>query len=269
MTDPDRTNEIRDIAVPASAAAKTLGQSLSRKADSTEVRWIVVVACLLTAAVSIGVSTAAMSSSAAANATAAAAERSAMEGRRQAADAVTAASLANEELKRRGQQPVSIPPQRDDNVPETLVAAATARVLAAMPEGARLDAASLGPALAVHFAANPIRVPPDLVAAFVASFLRDNPPASGPTGETGQPGQPGTPGKDGADGQPGAKGDKGDTPTAAEIMTAFNTAVAENPSLLCAGKGTFVLVKGVLTVPDPKQPGQQTLRDIWTCEPTS
>jgi hypothetical protein len=51
-------------------------------------------------------------------------------------------------------------------------------------------------------------------------------------------------------------------------MAAFNQAAQENPSLLCAGKGTFTLVRGVLTIPDPDNPGEQKPRDIWTCEPT-
>jgi len=272
MTDTERQpNEVRDTLSVGLAASRTVGGALSRKADRTDVWKMVTVGGLFAAAVAIAISVPAAISAANTRAVASAAQQAGNESRQRAEQAYAAAQLANEELKRRGQEPVALPAPSEDNAPETLVAAATARVLASLSEDSTRDAQALGRAVASYFLANPVTVPPELVSARVADYLQRNPP---PSGEDGIDGRDGTDGKDGADGKngdPGAKGDKGDTgppPTGAEIMAAFSQAAQENPSLLCAGKGSFTLVRGVLTRPNPDNPAEQIPQDIWTCVPT-
>lgn len=278
MSAPDRATDVaRDAYVSGTAAAKAVGETLSRKADRPDVWKIAGVAAMISAAVAIAISVPAAISASHTQATAAAADATAREGRARAEEAYAAASLANEELKRRGQPPIPLPVPTDQTVPETLVAAATARVLASLPESGAYSAQTVGQAVAAYFVANPPTVPAELIANRVADYLRANPPVvptpePGADGEDGRDGEPGVPGQKGDQGERGEKGDPGvpgQTPTAAEIMAAVNQAVADNPSLLCAGKGTFTLVRGVLTAPDPQQPGQTVARDIWTCEPTS
>ncbi len=261
-----RAESVQDALITGSAATQTVGQSLSRKAERPDVWRIAIVVALFGVAVSIGVSVPAAQQAAHANATAAAAQKSTEDNRRRAEEAYTAAALANEELKRRGQAPVPLPAPTDDNAPEALVAAATARVLAALPKDATPSREELAQALAVTFMANPPTVPPELVAQAVAAHLLANPPTPGAPGETGQKGDTGEHGQTGA---PGVDGAPGPPPSAAEIMAAFNAALADNPSLLCAGKGTFTLVKGVMVAPDPADPTRPRTRDVWTCEPTA
>lgn len=274
MTENEQQDGIKDAYVTGTAATTSVGQTLGRKADRTDV-WKIsgVVGCLV-AAVAIAVAVPAATSASHTQATAAAADQTARASQQRAEEAYAAAVLANEELERRGQQPVPVPPPSDGNTPETLVAAATARVLASLPEARAYSAQDLAQAVAGYFVANPPSVSAEVIADRVSRYLRANPPPAGDPGEQGEPGadgqdgQPGADGKPGADGQPGAEGKQGPPPTAAEIMAAFNQAVADNPSLLCAGKGTFVLVRGVLTVPDQGNPGAVVARDILTCEPT-
>lgn len=273
MTDTGRhPDEVRDVLTTGLAATQTVGGALSRKADRTDVWKMVVVGALVAAAVAIAVSVPSAISAANTRAVAAAAQQTGNESRERAEQAYAAAQLANEELKRRGQQPVALPSPSEDNAPETLVAAATARVLASLPEGASYDAQALGRAVASYFLANPVTVPPELVSARVADYLVRNPPPAGEDGvdgEDGEDGKNGADGKAGADGLPGPKGDQGPPPTGAEIMAAFSQAAQENPSLLCAGKGSFTLVRGVLTRPNPDNPAEQIPQDIWTCVPTA
>lgn len=278
MTEPTERSPdpVRDAHLTGVAAAKSVGETLGRKADRPDVWRISGVAGAFAAALAIAISVPAAISASHTQATAAAADATAREGRARAEDAYAAASLANEELKRRGQPPIPLPAPTDQTVPETLVAAATARVLASLPESGGASAQTVGQAVAAYFVANPPSVPAELIANRVADYLRANPPAvptpaPGADGEDGRDGEDGVPGQKGDQGERGEKGDPGvpgQTPTAAEIMAAVNQAVADNPSLLCAGKGTFTLVRGVLTAPDPEQPGQTVARDIWTCEPT-
>lgn len=266
MTDTERhPNEVRDTLSVGLAASRTVGGALSRKADRTDVWKMVAVGGLFAAAVAIAVSVPAAISAADTRAVASAAQQTGNESRQRAEQAYAAAQLANEELKRRGQEPVALPAPSEDNGPETLVAAATARVLASLPEGATYDAQALGRAVASYFLANPVTVPPELVSSRVAEYLQRNPP---PAGEAGTDGKDGKDGVDGKDGDPGEKGDTGPPPTGAEIMAAFSQAAQENPSLLCAGKGSFTLVRGVLTRPNPDNPAEQIPQDIWTCVPT-
>lgn len=263
---------VRDAHLTGTAAAKSVGETLSRKADRPDVWKISGVAAAFAAALSIAISVPAAISASHTQATAAAADATAREGRARAEEAYIAASLANEELKRRGQPPVPLPIPTDQTAPETLVAATTARVLAMLPASGGATAQQVGQAVAGYFVTNPPTVPAELIAPRVADYLRANTPPAGTPGADGKDGQDGVAGQKGDQGERGDKGDTGTaghTPTAAEIMAAINQAVADNPSLLCAGKGTFTLVRGVLTAPDPKQPGQTVARDIWTCEPTT
>lgn len=266
---------VRDAYVSGTAAAKSIGETLGRKADRPDVWKIALVVTLIGAAFSIGISVPAAISASRTQAQVAAADQTARDSRDRAEEAYAAAALANEELKRRGQPPVPVPRPSEESTPETLVAAATARVLASLPEASSgASAQAVGQAVAAYLVANPPNVPAELVASRVADYLRVNPPPAGPSGTDGQDGRDGEAGVAGQKGDQGEQGEKGDpgvpgqTPTSAEIMAAVNQAVADNPSLLCAGKGTFTLVRGVLTAPDPQQPGQTVARDIWTCEPT-
>ncbi len=272
MTDIERhPDEVRDTLSVGLAATRTVGGALSRKADRTDVWKMVTVGGFFAAAVAIAVSVPAAISAANTRAVASAAQQTGNESRQRAEQAYAAAQLANEELKRRGQEPVALPAPSEDNAPETLVAAATARVLASLPENSTADAQALGRAVASYFLANPVTVPPELVSSRVADYLQRNPPPAGEDGTDGEDGQDGANGVDGKNGEPGAKGDKGDPgppPTGAEIMAAFSQAAQENPSLLCAGKGSFTLVRGVLTRPNPDNPAEQIPQDIWTCVPT-
>lgn len=272
MTDTERQpDEVRDTLSVGLAATRTVGGALSRKADRTDVWKIVTIGCLVAAAIAIAVSVPAAISASSTRAVAVAAQQAGNESRQRAEQAYAAAQLANEELKRRGQEPVALPSPSEDNAPETLVAAATARVLASLSEDSTRDAQALGRAVASYFLANPVTVPPELVSARVADYLQRNPPPAGEDGVDGTDGADGKDGVDGKNGEPGAKGDKGDPgppPTGAEIMAAFSQAAQENPSLLCAGKGSFNLVRGVLTRPNPDNPAEQIPQDIWTCVPT-
>ena len=265
-----RAESVHDALMTGTAATRTVGQSLSRKAERLDVWRIALVMTAFGVAVSVGIAVPAAQQAARANATAAAAQKTADDNKARAEEAYAAANRANDELKARGQQPVPVPSPREDNAPETLVAAVTARVLASLPSTARYTgediAATMRAVWAAYLVANPVQVPPDLVAQSVAAYLAQNPAASG---ENGQPGTTGEKGDQGQPGQAGQQGAPGPPPTAAQIMDAFNAALVDNPSLLCAGKGTFTLVKGVLTVPDPKNPARQIPRDIWTCEPVA
>lgn len=264
-----RAESVQDALVVGSAATQTIGQSLSRKAERPDVWRIVLAVAALGVALSVGIAVPAAQQAARANAVAAAAQKAAEDNRSRAEEAFAAANRANEELKARGQQPVPVPAPREDNAPETLVAAAAARVLASLPETTRFTDRDIATALAGYFVGHPATVPPESVSAAVAEYLRANPPRPGTSGTDGQPGATGEKGGRGDPGEKGDKGEPGPTPTAAQIMAAFNAALMDNPSLLCAGKGTFTLVKGVLTVPDKQAPGAVVARDIWTCEPVT
>lgn len=176
--------------------------------------------------------------------------------------AIDSLQEANRELQLRGQQPIEQPDDLDSN--ETVIAAATARVLANLPAAPAPTDDQVGRVLAAYFAVNPVTVSPSRVAAEVEAYFENNPvePAErgekGETGEPGKPGEPGRPGVDGKDGQPGH------TPTADEIMAVFNDAAARNPNILCAGKGIFTEVVGIVRVPPENLPSE---RSFWTCLP--
>lgn len=219
------------------AATDHMAEVVERKPDRTEVRRYVLVACLtfsmFTGAVAIGVSVLASRSVATASADAAAARRAVEDNRALATKAYETAQEANTKLEQRGQAPVPVPPP--DNASETLVAAATASVLASLPPAAAPTREALAVAVADYMAANPVTpLGPTIgqVSEALAGYLATNPPPSGQQGEPGTPGAPGTPGE---------KGDKGDPPTAAEIQAAFVAYVQANPGVLrdnlCLGEG--------------------------------
>lgn len=216
------------------AAAERVADAVERKPDWPQVRRFVLVAVvsisLLMAGVSITVSLLAARSVSAAAADAAAANRAVGENRELANKAYEAAREANEKLAQRGQAQVPVPPP--DNTTETLVAAATASVLASLPPAPAPTREALAEAVANYMSANPVTpLGPTLgqVSEALAGYLAVNPP---PSGEKGEPGEPGA---------PGVKGDKGDPPTAAEIQSAFVAYVNANPALLrdnlCLGEG--------------------------------
>lgn len=177
---------------------------------------------------------------------------------RRTREAITALQQANEDLRRRGQQPVDQPSQLGDG--EALVAAATARVLANLPATPQPTSEQIAAELARYFAVNPVTVSPQRIAQQVASYFAENPvePEQGEQGEQGERGEKGD------KGDPGAKGADGHTPTPDEIMAVFSEAAVQNPNLLCAGKGTFTEVVGFVRVPPENVPSE---RSFWTCLP--
>lgn len=213
------------------AAAERVADAVERKPDWPQVRRFVLVAAmsaaLLMAGVSITVSLLAVRHVSAAAADAAAANRAVGENRELATKAYEAAQEANEALKSRGQAPVPVPPP--DNATETLVAAATASVLASLPPAPGPTREDLAEAVANYMAAHPVTpLGPTIgqVSEALAGYLAVNPPPAGEKGEKGDQ---------------GLKGDKGDTPTAADIQAAFVAYVNANPGFLrdnlCLGDG--------------------------------
>lgn len=247
------------------AAASTLGRSMDRKADRGEVYKIALAAALVVSMVMGGVAifiatVAARDASAvsAAQVAAEAAQRKANDENRQRAEqAYQVAIQVNQELQRRGQPPVPVPPP-SANSDGTVIAAAAARVLASLPPqvGRAPTAEELGRAVANYLSANPPGPSASQISAAVANYLRDSPPAPGATGPAGPKGDSGPKGDQGPEGKPGPP------PTQSEIIAAFESAVAANPSLLCGGKGQFTLVKGLVRLD-----GQPI--DGWLCIPPS
>jgi hypothetical protein len=264
---PTIREQIDDNAVTATAAAQTLGHALGTKASNAFVWKVAFVVSCFAVAASVGISSIALSQLADQRAAQVASDRTAQTIRQRADDAYAAAQAANDELKRRGQQPVTVPKPTDTQSSDTIVAAATARVLASLPPVVSTPptAASIAAAVAGYFAANPPpSVTPTQVANAVAAYLAANPPPSGAQGP------PGVDGAAGPAGPAGPKGDAGPPPTAQQIMDAFNDAATSNPSLLCAGKGTFRQLDGV-RIDDPANPvpGSHKSITIWTCIPNA
>lgn len=264
MTDA-RTERMAANAVTARAAAQSIGNALGRKADRSDVWKFVVVATVLGCGVSIGVSVLAVEQVAEQKAVVTAAAKTQADIKETADKAYAAAQAANDQLKQRGQQPVPVPKPTDATSTDTIVAAAAARVLASLPPTTATPptAASIAAAVAGYFVTNPPpAVTPSMVANSVAGYLQANPPPSGAQGPAGADG------KDGAAGVPGPAGKDGTTPTADEIVAAFNAAASSNPDLLCAGRGTFTKLDGV-RVDDPANPipGSSKAVTVWTCIP--
>jgi hypothetical protein len=263
---------MEENAVVATAAAKSIGSALTRKANTGYVWKAAFVVAVFAIAISVGISSIALNQIADQRAAVTAQQQAQAEIKKRADDAYAAAVAANEQLKQRGQQPVPVPKPTDTQTADTIVAAATARVLASLPPTVSTPptAASIAAAVAGYFAANPVpQVTPTQIANAVAAYLAANPPRNGAEGQPGAAGTPGADGAPGATGPAGPKGDKGDPgppPTEQQIMDAFNSAAASNPSILCAGKGTFTQLDGV-RVDDPSNPLGHKSVTIWTCIP--
>jgi hypothetical protein len=154
---------------------------------------------------------------------------------------------ANDELERRGQEPVDIPEPGEGADLDVIVAAATARVLASIPDPSP-TAAELGAAIARHMATNPPPGPSTAqLSATLAGYLATNPIPPGPPGADCDPAvRPecrGPQGEQGVQGEPGRDGVDGRTPTEADIQMAFVAFVEANPDFLpaalCQGRGSF------------------------------
>lgn len=252
-------------AVTAVAAATSIGKALDRKANTSYVWKAAFLVSLVAVAASVGISSVALSQIADQKAAVTAQQQTQAEIRKRADDAYAAALAANEQLKQRGQQPVPVPKPTDTQSTDTIVAAATAKVLAALPPMTSTPptAASIAAAVAGYFAANPPpAVSAQMVANGLAAYLAANPP---PSGAPGQPGPQGVPGETGPAGPKGDTGAAGATPTAQQIMDAFNAAAASNPNILCAGRGTFTELDGVQVRPSGSVLAQS--QTIWTCIP--
>lgn len=146
--------------------------------------------------------------------------------------AVTALQQANAELAARGQSPVA-PPSPGAPDSDTLVAATTARVLAACQV---CSAAEIGRLVAVAVAAQPVGPSPAELATAIANYLQANPPA---------------PGRNGDNGRDGDKGEPGRPPTAEEIQDAVTAYLAANPP----PAGPQGAPPASWTWPDPVVPG--------------
>lgn len=245
MSDDDVNDELEQLREQvhdetAVAVAQATNRSLRRW-----VPWVVAGAVLVSLLVSSAVAVAVVGLYGRQADTAAAVT----EVRRLAEQGYTLGETANAELSRRGQQTVPIPEPgtRDDG--EVLVAAATARVLASLPDN-RPTAAEIGAAVAQYVAANQSRFgpSPQQISAAVAAHLEENPPPSGPPGEPGQDGEPGAKGE---------KGDKGDPPTQQEIQAAFDAYIRDNPNALCPRGGSFAQLRVQLA--------DGGTADTWTC----
>lgn len=255
----ERREAIETVHAEGVAAANSLGQRLRHKADRGDVwRVAVVVACIF-AALSITVSLVGSSQMADLRAERASERLKADEEQQSTRKAIAALEEANRDLQARGQQPVS--PPVDMQPDDTLVAATTARVLASLPPAPMPTAEQIGNAVAAHMITHPVTVSPSAVAAQVSAYLAANPPPPGPKGE---PGAEGEKGEKGDQGEPGADGQPGHTPTPEEIMAVFNQAAAQNPDILCAGKGKFTEVRGFVQVPPDVVPQE---RAFWVCLP--
>jgi hypothetical protein len=271
---PDIVRELR----AGTGAVQEVGRSLQAKPDRSEVvRWIVaaaIVAAVVSVIVSVPVAIAGArqgaSTDVAQDARAAALEQAQADDRQRADEAYSAAQEANAELRQRGQTPVEVPkPDGPDGAQETLVAAAVAQTLAALPRQARgPTAAELGRAVAVYLSSNPAPGPsPRQIASAVAAWLRAHPPAPGRDGAAGQPGTGGQDGANGQDGAQGPEGPPGRPPTAEEIKEAVQAELANHPDVLCTtGGGTWRRLDNVVVDDEPGNPlNPSTTADLWAC----
>ncbi|MFJ5984295.1 hypothetical protein [Lentzea sp. NPDC092896] len=171
------------------------------------------------------------------------------EVRQLAERAKEAGDTANAELERRGQQPVPIPQPGQAQDSDVLVAAATARVLAALPD-TRPTSTAIATEVARYVTQNQslFTPSPQQIMQTVAAYLEETPPPSGP---------PGTPGTDGAKGEKGDRGDKGDPPTQQEIQAAWVALLRDQPDVLCPRGGAFAQLRIALA--------DGGTADTWTC----
>lgn len=231
MTHDERQAEIDAAQVTATDAVHAVREHVGDKPDRSEVTKIAIlvaiIASVIMGGVAIGVSALAFSSASATAASQQAAEKDAASNKAIAQQAFEQATAANKALAARGQQTVPVPAPDADNASDSIVAAATARVLAQMP--IHPTAAELGEGIARYMAANPVTPlgpTPAQVAAGAAVYLAQNPPSAGPPGASGQPG---------ANGSNGANGQPGPAPTEDQIQNAFVDYVTAHPAILCTG----------------------------------
>lgn len=231
----DRRDELVSALEDAGDAVQHAEKALDRKPGRREVTKIAVTAAIVISvimgAVAIGVSTLAISEAARTSADQRAAAKDAETNRKLAESAYSSAQDANRALQNRGQAPVPLPPPGDEDPTDTIVAAATARVLAQLPD-TRPTAGQLAQAVAEYFILNPVGPTPGQLSSSLAKYFADNPPPPGPAGPSGQRGAPGQDGQPGADGQPGKDGVDGRTPTAEDIQREFVAYVQANPEFL-------------------------------------
>lgn len=112
------------------------------------------------------------------------------EVRKLAEDAKTAGDVANEALLQRGQPPVPIPEPGEAEDSDVLVAAATARVLAMLPDTTP-TADDLYAAVGTYMAANASRFgpTPQQITEGLTAYLAEHPIPAGPPGVDGEPGR--------------------------------------------------------------------------------
>jgi hypothetical protein len=221
----------RQAAIAGPAAAREVAERVSRRRGNWAVVAAVVVSLL------IGVSTVLAVAQLYKHQAATDASVSAL--RQLAEQGFTAGQQANATLAKRGQATVPIPQPGSADDTDVLVAAATAKVLAALPD-LRPTATELGAQVAAYFAANPV-IPagptPTQISAALAGYFTTNPPPSGPSGADGAQGDTGA---------TGATGPAGPAPTEAQIQAAFADYVKANPDALCPNGGQFELVSSIL-----------------------
>lgn len=219
-TDPVARSEL--ITREARSAAEVLGTAGPREArrQSADVTWrIVAFGALVTLVISLGMGFAAIQIARTASATAAderVARLAADEDRKntQAAtdQAIEQLKSSNEQLAARGQAPVATPGPTS-SASDALVAATTARVLAAIP--ASPTTAQIGQMIALAVAATPPAGPTATqLSAAIAAYFAANPPPIGERGPQGDQGPQGLPG-------PG--------PTADQIEAAVDAFLTANP----------------------------------------
>lgn len=269
---PIRRPEIVAPLTAGTAAVAAVGESMQRKPDRAEVWKITGVAAVTAAAVAVLISVPL--------ALAGAKQQAGQEARNQALEqaqnasadradaAFQAAQEANAELARRGQPQVPVPrPSEEQGAQEeTLVAAAVAGTLAALPEQVRAPSAQdLGRAVAAYLVANPAPGPTAVqVAEAVAAFIRANPPAPGADGLNGADGAQGPEGAQGPTGVPGPG------PTPEEIRAAVAAHMAANPDEQCrATGGQWSQLPNVVQDPTPNDlvGNDATTITIWACVP--
>lgn len=261
-TDQERQEQSRLLYEEGMAAAEKVDVSLSKKATRGQAWKIAFVVSCFAVGISLLLGSAVARSIVDVKAEQVASEERRKTEEKTTREAIAALQQANEELRGRGQQPIPQPSQMGDS--EALVAAATARVLANLPAAPPVPTdEQIGRVLAAYMVTNPVVVSPQRIAQQVANYFAENPVEPEP-GEKGDPGDKGERGDKGEKGDPGQKGDPGHTPTPEEIMAVFNEAAARNPSILCAGKGTFTEVVGFVRVPPENLPSE---RSFWTCLP--
>lgn len=284
---PSSRPEVAETLSTGTAAVTAVGESLGRKADRAEVWRVALVAALVAGVmavlVSVPLALSGARQQAQREARIQAVEESQRETRERADSAYRSAEEANEELRRRGQPqvPVPRPDGSEEGNQETLVAAAVAGTLAALPERVKEPSAQdLGRAVAAYMTTHPAPGPsPTHIAEAVAGFLRSNPPAAGPTGErgpqglegptgpTGPTGPVGPSGPSGTPGSPGVDGQDATPPSAQEIQAAVSEVLADSPNILCNSTGgTWVRLDDVVIDEEPNNPlNQTTTRTLWAC----